>query len=473
MNCKSAFSPISNRLVQHRPLAARSLLTAAILSGFFATVSFGQIIGGGFNRVVGGVSIDADGVVQNVAINNSAEWAERVRLQLKGAPADLAQVTKLRHISLRGLMSKLAEAKQNNSVLAEEVAYLGGLTRVEYILLYPETNDIVLAGPAEPWTLGLNGAVVGSKTGQPVLRLDDLILSMAKLNTVRPEQISCSIDPLPEGSLRLQRYLDQISLGPNDDPAAMEPAMRNAFGPQQVLFTGVDGGSHIGRVIFGADYQMKRIGMKLRKSPVHGLPSYLDMLRHSATPKDQSRWWMACNYNAIQRSDDSMVWKISGPGIKLLTEDEITENDGTRKGNGKANPVAAKWANIFTSKIDDLIVADPVFGELRSIMDLSVVAAAIRTHNLENLAQCDLSGLRNTALQNEEADQASSVAPQTVEPQCSFVRAGSSWIVTASGGVLIDPWSTVSEPQAAGKAAAQLSVVRSEGKAIGENWIWN
>ena len=33
----------------------------------------------------------------------------------------------------------------------EEMQFLAGLTRVRYVFYYPETKDIVLAGPAEGW----------------------------------------------------------------------------------------------------------------------------------------------------------------------------------------------------------------------------------------------------------------------------------------------------------------------------------
>ena len=53
--------------------------------------------------------------------------------------------------------------------------YLAGLTELQYVFYYPETKDIVIAGPAEGMMLdGLNRPV-GIVTGQAVLQLEDLL----------------------------------------------------------------------------------------------------------------------------------------------------------------------------------------------------------------------------------------------------------------------------------------------------------
>ena len=55
---------------------------------------------------------------------------------------------------------------------------MAGLTRVKYVLVYPEQNDVVLAGPAEGWRVDALGNVVGASSGQPVLLLDDLMVAL-------------------------------------------------------------------------------------------------------------------------------------------------------------------------------------------------------------------------------------------------------------------------------------------------------
>ena len=74
--------------------------------------------------------------------------------------------------------------------------HLAGLTRIEYVFYYPETQDIVIAGPAEAWIATSGNRVIGVESGQPVLELQDLIVA---LRTFPPNQNSnplvyCSID---------------------------------------------------------------------------------------------------------------------------------------------------------------------------------------------------------------------------------------------------------------------------------------
>ncbi len=41
---------------------------------------------------------------------------------------------------------------------------LAGLTKIDYVLLYPESNEIVIAGPAEGFVEDSTGRVVGIET---------------------------------------------------------------------------------------------------------------------------------------------------------------------------------------------------------------------------------------------------------------------------------------------------------------------
>ena len=47
------------------------------------------------------------------------------------------------------------------ATLTDEMRYLAGLQRVRYVFYYPDSKDIVLAGPAEGWVPDLAGRIVG------------------------------------------------------------------------------------------------------------------------------------------------------------------------------------------------------------------------------------------------------------------------------------------------------------------------
>ena len=56
---------------------------------------------------------------------------------------------------------------------------LAGLQRVRYVFVYPESGDLVLAGPAGDWKVD-DGRIVAKDTLDPVVRLDDLLVLMRR-----------------------------------------------------------------------------------------------------------------------------------------------------------------------------------------------------------------------------------------------------------------------------------------------------
>jgi hypothetical protein len=143
-----------------------------------------------------------------------------------------------------------------------------------------------------------------------------------------------------------------------------------------------------------------------------------------------------------------------------MTETEAFDNAGQRKQTGKADPVAKKWADNFTKKIGELAVKDPVFGELRNVMDLCLVAALIESQNLQTLAACDLSSILGNRGQIEtiKLDVAKSL-----DPQISFLQTAQGLLVSASGGVMIESWHYATQVQEnALVAEAKASVAKLE-----------
>src|SRR5439155_3963598 len=130
-------------------------------------------------------------------------------------------------------------------------------------------------------------------------------------------------------------------------------------------------------------------------------------------------WWMACNYEPLAKSEDGLAWELRGPGVKVLTEDEIIGADGGVTGTGKVSPVAQKWANLMTEHYDELSAKEPVFVELRNLMDACVIAALISKEGLLEKAQLDIPTLRGT---DSKLELVSWPQPKTVATQCSFLK---------------------------------------------------
>jgi hypothetical protein len=443
----------------------RFVLASGLALGLFTLLPAAEALAGcgiGFrNRAVGGIHINAEGVVVETTRQFRDELRQDMLKDAKPAPPGMHPAVEIRKISLRGLHQALADAHEKNmGVIPDEVRYLGGLQRIQYIFVYPEHSDIVIAGPAEGWKIDAAGNVVGITTGRPVLQLDDLLVALRTADKARTEGISCSIDPTAEGRQRLESFLSRQR---QFTPAVVR-GVEESLGLQQVSLAGVPVDSRFARMMVAADYRMKRLAMRLEPAPIAGLPSYLDMAPASGnmTP----RWWLACNYDAVRRSEDNLAFELRGQGVKVLTEDEFVEADGTVKQSGRTSAPAERWAKLMTEKYDELAVAEPVFGELRNLMDLCVAAALIAKYDLLSVAGCELPRLMHS---EQGAMLERWNAPKAIATQCSYVKRGGRYIITASGGVQIESWQIASQtavdPQVAEKRERSASSM--------SNWWWN
>jgi hypothetical protein len=152
--------------------------------------------------------------------------------------------------------------------------------------------------------------------------------------------------------------------------------------------------------------------------------------------------------------------------VKALTEDDLLTDDGSRIRSGKASPAAQRWADNMTNRYDELSVRAPVFGELRNLIDLSVVAALLVKHDLEERAGCRLELLSSpSAIKVSEFSE-----PQGVPSAASFVRKGRNWIVCVSGGVVIDSWGALEATETSG---ALTSVRGNQTPPDNDAWWWD
>ncbi len=415
---------------------------------------------------VGGVMVDAEGVVNHVALDDLGRLGAARRRAMQSLDDDLARPAELRKISLRRLMQAIRENQHKATPLSDEMLLLAGLQQVRYVFVFPQEKDIVLAGPGEGWKVDELGEVVGITTGRPVMQLDDLLVVWRATVSMR-EEISCSIDPTSDGVLRLREFVKTAGpVGPRVQ--ATLASIEQTLGPQTITVTGVPPSSHFAGVMVAADYRMKRLAMNFEPAPVEGMPSYLHLV--SANGRGMSnmmpRWWLAPDYEPILRDPAGLAWELRGAGVKVMTEEDFVTATGARQASGQASLAARKWADSMTAHYDELAVRLPVFGQLQALVDLAVVAALIHKEDLAAKAGCDLSLLTSaTELPTRDVH-----APRQVASVASFIKRGRNYIISASGGVRIPSWSMVEGAQ----ESAQPEAARQAATSTQPNhWWWN
>lgn len=393
-----------------------------------------QGFGGGFgNQAVGGISVDAQGIIGNL----DPKALESLAAERQKALADLADggPSDLRKVSLARIIAAVEASIAGKAPLPADVLFLGGLERITHVFVDPTNHDIVLAGPADRISVDARGNVVGAKNRRPLLHLEDLLVALRAIDGVRQGGILCSIDPTPEGITRLNAFLSkQRTIGP--DAARVFRGMEEALGSQVVTVGGVPGDSRMARVFVAADYRMKRIGMGLDESGVAGLPSYLSMVPPGGRATALPRFWLEAEYDPIARDPDELAWKIDGRRMKCLTESDVAARNGVQRGAAGKDQVAATWCDAMTKEYDALTAKQPVFADLVNCVDLAVVAALIQGRQLAKRADLDISLL----LDAQRLPLPAYDVPKSVPTVASGVKKGRNWVLSASGGVKVQPW---------------------------------
>jgi hypothetical protein len=178
------------------------------------------------------------------------------------------------------------------------------------------------------------------------------------------------------------------------------------------------------------------------------------------------RWWMACHYDPLAKSEDGLTWQIRGQGVKTMTEDDVIEN-GQVKGSGTANKFAQQWADTMTTKFNELAIADPVFGDLRNIMDMSVVAALMEKEGMLKRAGLKIPVLTSSSSDYKTFDLA---VPRFLPTQASVLKIGNRFMITASGGVQVDSWQVAAKSEVVDGIAAYREKSNPDDYV---KWWWN
>ena len=363
----------------------RAVLLLFIGTVWMPQMGWGQ--GGEDISGVAGILVDPEGVLQLRTYEdpNGTLMRSRISAAKAALPQDIRQRSPLRKVSLNRLEGALSDAINNNRQPDDAMRYLAGLTRLEYVFYYPETQDIVIAGP---WVNDASGRVVGMNSGQPCLELQDLIVALRTFapGSLDDTVITVSIDPTQDGLQKMQQFLANLRGVRPSDANRIALGLQNSLGLQEVAFGGVASNTHFAQVLVEADYRMKLIGIGLEKPPVR-LATYIDKANPAAVARNaMRRWYFVPDYERVMVSDDDLAMEMVGEGVKLIGEDEVVNADGSRAGVQQVDRASRAFTHSFTRAYRKMAQKSPIWAQLRNLIDLSVAAAFIRDQNFYEMA---------------------------------------------------------------------------------------
>jgi hypothetical protein len=257
----------------------------------------------------------------------------------------------------------------------DDMAHLAGLQRIEFVLFCPESNEIIIAGPAGPMALADDGQRDNRDTQQPVLLLDDLVQCLQNA-WYAGGRLGCSIDPRQQNLAKTQEFLSNTRLSGE----RFRSALQESLGWQDISVHGVEADSHAARALIEADYLMKCIGLGVEPS-IAEVPCYWDRIDLDNGPPpamEVARWWFTMNYDAILANPAGTIFQLSGTGVKVLSENELLAQNGQRVHTGQSHGPTREFAADFTKHFDGLCQKYPAFGQLRGIFDMALVSTLIR-----------------------------------------------------------------------------------------------
>ncbi len=299
-----------------------------------------------------GVYVDTSGVMKRLEPARDASLLERTHREasVDSGNRSVRQSSGLRKVSL----VRLERAVQLRSAFGrapdDAMQVLGGIYRIKYLFVYPETGDIVVAGPAGDWRTDPQGRLVNVETGTPVLQLDDLV-AVLRNSLQEGGRLGCAIKPRQENlaSARAfaQSWQDKSVARRQRDRWLSD--LRDALGKQDIEVWGLDPRSRAARVLVEADYHMKLIGMGLEDGTL-GVESYLDAVKRTSpnTPPAMNvlRWWFTLNHADVRTVASHNAYQFDGSGVRVLSENELLTETGKRIHTGKSDLLSAEFAQL-------------------------------------------------------------------------------------------------------------------------------
>lgn len=423
-------------------LSMARTLTACLMALGLMAISAGELRAQGF----AGVYVDANNTlhVQTVPDQGGLLMRERVAAARAQLNPDVAKASELRKVSLNRLEAALEARIAAGQEATDEMLYLAGLQRISYVFFYPETKDIVIAGPAEGWVTDPVGRVVGINNAQPTVHLEDLVTALRAFPAGQKNDplIGCSIDPTQEGLQRLQQFLARTgrTATPRDTQFLVR-GTKESLGLQTVTVLGIPANTRFAQVLVEADYRMKLIGIGLERPQVR-MATYVDLVNPAAVAANaMQRWFFTPDYQSVRVTEDGNALQMIGQGVKLVSEDELVAASGERAQAATSNPASDRFVKNFSENYEAIAQRTPVYAELRTMIDVAIAAAFIQQQDYYTAA-----GWKPLVFANEKLFPVETCdTPKHVESAVNAIWRGNRLMTPVGGGVEIEPRLALSE----------------------------
>ncbi|MDR3110232.1 MAG: DUF1598 domain-containing protein [Planctomycetaceae bacterium] len=391
----------------------------------------------------GGIRINARGDIQRVLTTDFTGRiaAKRLDVAARSSIASLSpQLQMKRDISIS--LNRLEKAIiANNGVPNDEMRNLAGLLRPKYVYYYPDSQDIVISGPAEPWYCGAEGMNVGAMSLAPTCQLEDLVVALRAYgaNGKVTSIIGCSIDPTQEGLARMQEFLRGFGTVNTAGPIALRDGIINSLGYQTIRVDGISPKTHAARIMVSADLRMKLIGFELEPSPVK-ITTFVSASSTRSLGNSLIRWYFVPNYDVVLLTEDRLGMEIVGSGVKLVDEAEAVSITGEREvKKGSVNRASRLYTASFSRNYNEIAKHAPVYAQLRNFIDMLIIAAHIQKEEMYLKADWKMEFFGNEKKFAVEKYN----EPKTVAPIVNIVQKGNSYLAP-TGGVQIEPTEALS-----------------------------
>lgn len=438
--------------------------------------SQGDTEGGTMSPFFTGVKVDPAGVVRQTARSDASGRLSATAQAARVADLndDLARGSSLRLVSLTRLERALSQRLEDGHAAPETMARLAGLSRIDYVFVYPEQQEVVIGGPASGWSYDARGLAVSNDSGTPTLQLEDLV-TLVRAFQQGEQSFGCSINTREAGVKALKEYAEASQArGPLSAGAVKSwvNTLQNKLGRQDVVVWGVPASSRVARVLVEADYRMKLIGID-RLDGGAEVPSYFDLLGKSGgagnASVDALRWWLTMQYDSLLHSEDGLAWQFAGNGVRCESENQFVTSQGQHLPTGKAEPTNRLFAERFTAGYSQLAERDAAFADARNVFSLGLVANLLTQQGLANRIEWNLGSL---AVDGLYATRQYPVPKELDSVVNHRVYNGKDIVVQVAGGVSANPAALLAKSETSPRLSDVAQEARPTDLPAGR-WWWD